>query len=92
MFRARFNDVFPKSLPQYGPQDIERGVADATPGDHIERFLCALIGLVLNRKKEVEYGAHPPVDIQVMAEKMIGLGYGCLFLGAGTCAGANIYP
>ena len=58
MFRARFTDVFPKSLPQYGPQDIERGVADVTPGDHIERFLCALIGLVLNRKKDVEYGPH----------------------------------
>ncbi|KAL1876618.1 hypothetical protein Plec18167_005025 [Paecilomyces lecythidis] len=56
MFRARFHDVFPRSLPHYGPQDIERGVADITPGDHIERLLCALLGLVLNRKKDVERG------------------------------------
>ncbi|CRG87102.1 hypothetical protein PISL3812_04117 [Talaromyces islandicus] len=56
MFRARFSDAFPKSLPHYGPQDIERGVQDTVPGEHIERLLCALIGLVLNRKKEVEKG------------------------------------
>ena len=55
MFRARFGDVFPKSLPHYGPQDVERGVSDPAPGDHIERLLCALVGLVLNRKKDVEY-------------------------------------
>lgn len=61
MFRARFSDVFPRSLPHFGPQDIERGVADIVPGDHIERLLCALIGLVLNRKKDVEYGRHPPL-------------------------------
>lgn len=55
MFRARFSDVFPKSLPHYGPQDIERGVQDPVPGEHVERLLCALLGLVLNRKKDVEY-------------------------------------
>lgn len=55
MFRSRFSEAFPKSLPHYGPQDIEKGVTDITPGDHIERLLCALIGLVLNRKKDVEY-------------------------------------
>nr|KMM67036.1 hypothetical protein CPAG_03372 [Coccidioides posadasii RMSCC 3488] len=56
MFRARFSDVFPKSVPNYGPQDIERGVTDIVPGDHIEKLLCALIGLILNRKKDVERG------------------------------------
>jgi hypothetical protein len=55
MFRARFSDALPKSLPHYGPQDIESGVQDTTPGEHVERLLCALIGLVLNRKKDVEY-------------------------------------
>ncbi|RAH44761.1 uncharacterized protein BO95DRAFT_483043 [Aspergillus brunneoviolaceus CBS 621.78] len=54
MFRARFHDVFPRSTPHFGPQDIERGVAESTPGDHIERLLCALLGLVLNRKKDVD--------------------------------------
>jgi hypothetical protein len=29
------------------------------PGEYIERLLCALLGLVLNRKKDVEYGRHP---------------------------------
>lgn len=55
MFRSRFTDAFPKSLPHYGPQEIESGVTEPVPGDHIERLLCALLGLVLNRKKEVEY-------------------------------------
>ncbi|KAI5304621.1 hypothetical protein KEM56_006240 [Ascosphaera pollenicola] len=54
MFRARFSDCFPKSLPHFGPQDIERDVADIAPGEQAERLLCALIGLVLNRKKDVE--------------------------------------
>ena len=54
MFRSRFSDAFPKSLPHYGPQDIERGVADPEPGEQVERLLCALLGLVLNRKKDIE--------------------------------------
>ncbi|KAL3465800.1 hypothetical protein BJX64DRAFT_274893 [Aspergillus heterothallicus] len=53
-FRARFHEVFPRSTPHFGPQDVERGVAESSPGDHIERLLCALLGLVLNRKKDVE--------------------------------------
>ena len=57
MFRSRFSDAFSKSLPQYGPQDIERGVVDSPPGEQVERLLCALLGLLLNRKKEVEYVA-----------------------------------
>ncbi|KAL8794855.1 MAG: hypothetical protein Q9195_002567 [Heterodermia aff. obscurata] len=56
MFRSRFSDAFPKSLPHYGPQDIERGVAEALPDEQVERLLCALLGLVLNRKKDVERG------------------------------------
>ncbi|KAH0551695.1 hypothetical protein GP486_007086 [Trichoglossum hirsutum] len=56
MFRSRFSDVFPKSLPNYGPQDIERGVVDSVPAEDVENLLCALIGLVLNRKKHVERG------------------------------------
>ncbi|KAJ5099765.1 hypothetical protein N7532_006766 [Penicillium argentinense] len=54
MFRARFHDAFPRGLPHYGPQDIERGVVEDPPGEYIERLLCALLGLVLNRKKDVE--------------------------------------
>ncbi|KAL4942648.1 hypothetical protein BDV06DRAFT_158974 [Aspergillus oleicola] len=54
MFRARFHEVFPRSTPHFGPQDVERGVVESPPGDHIERLLCAFLGLVLNRKKDVE--------------------------------------
>jgi hypothetical protein len=58
MFRSRFSDAFPKSLPHYGPQDIERGVTGDLPDEQVERYLCALLGLVLNRKKDVEYVEH----------------------------------
>ncbi len=54
MFRSRFSDAFQKSLSHYGPQDIEIGVAGSLPGEQVERLLCALLGLVLNRKKDVE--------------------------------------
>lgn len=55
MFRARFTEVFPKSLQHYGPQDIENGVAESLPSEPVERLLCAILGLVLNRKKDIEY-------------------------------------
>lgn len=54
MFRARFNDAFPPKLPHVGPQDIERGVVDPLPSQQVESLLCALLGLVLNRKKYIE--------------------------------------
>lgn len=76
MFRERFSDVFPKNLPHYGPQEIEMGVTDIVPGDHIERLLCALIGLVLNRKKDVEYASPPltrlcaPRDLSIHSRRL----------------------
>ena len=54
MYRSRFNEAFPKSLPNYGPQDIERGVSGELLDEQVDRLLCALLGLVLNRKKDVE--------------------------------------
>lgn len=54
MFRSRFNDAFPRGAPHVGPQDIELGVADEVPSPDVEGLLCALLGLVLNRKKPVE--------------------------------------
>ncbi|KAF2208515.1 hypothetical protein CERZMDRAFT_114500 [Cercospora zeae-maydis SCOH1-5] len=54
MFRSRFNEAFPGKCPQLGPQDIERGVVDSVPSPEIQHLLCALLGLVLNRKKPVE--------------------------------------
>lgn len=54
MFRSRFNEAFPRGAPSVGPQDIEQGVLGETPSPDVEGLLCALLGLVLNRKKPVE--------------------------------------
>lgn len=54
MFRSRFNEAFPRNAPHVGPQDVELGVAEGTPSADVEGLLCALLGLVLNRKKPVE--------------------------------------
>ncbi|KAK9423531.1 hypothetical protein SUNI508_04012 [Seiridium unicorne] len=56
MFRSRFNDAFPKSLPNFGPQELENDVIDSVPGDRAELFLCAVLGLLLNRKQDVKPG------------------------------------
>ncbi|KAF1851236.1 uncharacterized protein K460DRAFT_303225 [Cucurbitaria berberidis CBS 394.84] len=56
MFRSRFNEAFPHVAPHVGPQDIELGVAEDIPSPVVEGLLCALLGLVLNRKKPVEKG------------------------------------
>jgi hypothetical protein len=58
MFRSRFSDHFPTKLAHIGPQDLERGVQQDIPTKEVEGTLCALLGLVLNRKKPVEY-VHP---------------------------------
>lgn len=55
MFRSRFTDSLPKSLANFGPQELERDVVEAIPGDRVEHFLCALLGLLLNRKQDVKY-------------------------------------
>ena len=64
MFRARFSDAFSQKLIHFGPQDIERGVMDLAPSPQIEQLLCALLALVLNRKKPVEYVAHIIVHLE----------------------------
>jgi hypothetical protein len=55
MFRSRFTEAFPKSLYNFGPQELERDVVDTDPGDGVEHLLCALLGLLLNRKQDVKY-------------------------------------
>lgn len=55
MFRSRFTDALPKSLANFGPQELERDVVEPIPGDRVEHFLCALLGLLLNRKQDVKY-------------------------------------
>ncbi|KAF1809277.1 hypothetical protein P152DRAFT_461696 [Eremomyces bilateralis CBS 781.70] len=54
MFRNRFSEAFPAKTAHLGPQDIERGVVDSYPSPQVENLLCALLGLVLNRKKLIE--------------------------------------
>jgi len=54
MYRARFTEAFPKSLPNFGPQELERDIVDTVPGEHAELFLCAVLGLLLNRKQDVK--------------------------------------
>ncbi|QDS70021.1 hypothetical protein FKW77_003669 [Venturia effusa] len=58
MFRSRFSDAFPPKLIHFGPQDIENGVAGTLPSPQVESLLCALLALVLNRKKPIERGHH----------------------------------
>jgi hypothetical protein len=69
MFRARFTDAFPKSLANFGPQELERGVVDTLPGEHVECFLCALLGLLLNRKQDVKY-LPPTTTIRSKPQKL----------------------
>ncbi|KAM3512490.1 hypothetical protein MY11210_003833 [Beauveria gryllotalpidicola] len=56
MFRSRFTDALPKPLANFGPQELERDVVEPIPGDRVEHFLCALLGLLLNRKQDVKPG------------------------------------
>ncbi|XXH05189.1 translation termination factor eRF1 [Hypoxylon texense] len=56
MFRSRFNDALPKSLANFGPQELERDVTEPVPGERAEHFLCAILSLLLNRKQDVKPG------------------------------------
>ncbi|EQB45398.1 hypothetical protein CGLO_15731 [Colletotrichum gloeosporioides Cg-14] len=58
MFRSRFNDAFPKSLANFGPQELERDIIDNPPGERVEAFLCGLLFLLLNRKQDVKAGQY----------------------------------
>ncbi|OHE96088.1 hypothetical protein CORC01_08625 [Colletotrichum orchidophilum] len=55
MFRSRFNEAFPKSLANFGPQELEQDIIGNPPGERVEAFLCALLFLLLNRKQDVKY-------------------------------------
>lgn len=66
MFRSRFKEAFPKSLPNFGPQELERDVVDSVPGEHAEQFLCAVLGLLLNRKQDVKSETPIPSPTSVL--------------------------
>lgn len=65
MFRSRFTDALPKSLANFGPQELERDVVEPIPGDRAEHFLCALLGLLLNRKQDVKYDQTRPLTTRL---------------------------
>jgi len=65
MFRNRFGDALPKSLANFGPQELERDVVDAVPGERAEHFLCAVLKLLLNRQQDVKCGNPPPTGIRM---------------------------
>jgi hypothetical protein len=73
MFRSRFNDALPKLLPNFGPQDLERDVTESVPGERVEHFLCAVLGLLLNRKQDVKYDAIglPPPQLSALPLQML---------------------
>lgn len=79
MFRSRFSEAFPKSLPHYGPQDIERGVSGELPDEQVERLLCALLGLTLNRKKDVEL-VSPSSTVPLLDQELRAFARRCLTL------------
>ncbi|KAK6428195.1 hypothetical protein LTR95_015664 [Oleoguttula sp. CCFEE 5521] len=56
MFRSRFSSAFSTKLAHIGPQDLETGVTGEAPSREVEGLLCAVLGLVMNRKKPVEHG------------------------------------
>ncbi|KAK2628654.1 hypothetical protein QTJ16_001757 [Diplocarpon rosae] len=56
MFRSRFTEAFPKSLVNFGPQELERDIVETVPGEGVEHLLCAVLGLLLNRKQDIKSG------------------------------------
>ncbi|KAK6584584.1 hypothetical protein PZA11_002808 [Diplocarpon coronariae] len=56
MFRSRFTEAFPKSLVNFGPQELERDIVETVPGEGVEHLLCAVLGLLLNRKQDIKPG------------------------------------
>ena len=55
MFRKRFKDELPKTLPHFGPLELEQDIVQSIPGERVERFLCAILVLLLNRKQDIKY-------------------------------------
>ncbi|SPO02843.1 uncharacterized protein DNG_05519 [Cephalotrichum gorgonifer] len=56
MFRNRFDEAFSRSAPSFGPQELEYDITEPVPGSRAEAFLCAILGLLLNRKQDVKSG------------------------------------
>ncbi|CAN8096816.1 unnamed protein product [Discula destructiva] len=58
MFRKRFDSAMPRSLPHFGPLELEQDLQQEPPAERVEQFLCAVLGLLLNRKQDIKLGHH----------------------------------
>lgn len=58
-FRNRFDEAFPRSAPSFGPLELEYDITEPVPGSRAEGFLCAILGLLLNRKQDVKCATNP---------------------------------
>ncbi|KAJ4392020.1 hypothetical protein N0V93_005640 [Gnomoniopsis smithogilvyi] len=56
MFRKRFDSVMPRSLPHFGPIELEQDIQQDPPAERVEQFLCVVLGLLLNRKQDIKLG------------------------------------
>lgn len=54
MFRKRFDAAMPRSLPHFGPIELEQDLQQFPPAERAEQFLCAVLGLLLNRKQDIK--------------------------------------
>lgn len=54
MFRKRFDSVMPRSLPHFGPLELEQDIQQDPPAERVEQFLCVVLGLLLNRKQDIK--------------------------------------
>lgn len=54
MFRKRFDSVMPRSLPHFGPLELEQDILQDPPAERVEQFLCVVLGLLLNRKQDIK--------------------------------------
>lgn len=57
IFMTNFQPLF-EDMPAIGPQDIEEGIVTTEPSELVQRLFLRLLGLVLNRKKDIELGKY----------------------------------
>lgn len=44
----------PRSLPHFGPLELEQDIQQDPPAERVEQFLCVVLGLLLNRKQDIK--------------------------------------
>lgn len=76
IFMSKFQTLF-DDIPAIGPQDIEEGIVMSEPSELVQRLFLRLLGLVLNRKKDIELGKYGSAlnDLYFLAPEL-GMGNG----------------